>query len=190
MSKLRESLLKFQSEVPKIVKDKFNPHFKKYYADLSSIIPTIQPLLTKCGLFVTQTFSTNEMGDSIKTTLTHVEGEEITSQLLLPAVADPQKLGSAITYYRRYQLCSMLNIVSEEDDDGNASSDKPENTYQQNKQDNSPRQEAPKQQQFEALASEAQMKFLTQLGVKYDKATLTKKAAMALIKEANDKGAR
>ena len=32
---------------------------------------------------------------------------------------DPQKLGSAITYGKRYNLGQLLNIVTDEDDDGN-----------------------------------------------------------------------
>jgi hypothetical protein len=43
----------------------------------------------------------------------------------LPATEDPQKLGSAITYYRRYAIVTLLGLVTEEDDDGNAASPPP-----------------------------------------------------------------
>ena len=49
-------------------------------------------------------------------------GAEIAvSELHLPPITDPQKLGSAITYFRRYTLKSLL-AISEEDDDGNKAS--------------------------------------------------------------------
>ena len=41
----------------------------------------------------------------------------------LPDIQDPQKLGSCITYYRRYTLASLLGLQAE-DDDGNAASGK------------------------------------------------------------------
>jgi hypothetical protein len=40
--------------------------------------------------------------------------------LLLLAKNDPQGQGSAITYARRYSLCSVLNLVADDDDDGQA----------------------------------------------------------------------
>ena len=39
----------------------------------------------------------------------------------LPNLQDPQKLGSAITYFRRYTLQSLLGLQAE-DDDGNKAS--------------------------------------------------------------------
>ena len=53
----------------------------------------------------------------------------VISALKLPELNDPQKLGSAITYYRRYTLQSLLALQSE-DDDGNSASGK---TVQQEK---------------------------------------------------------
>lgn len=46
------------------------------------------------------------------------DGSMIESSLSLPNITDPQKLGSAITYYRRYTLQSLLGLQAE-DDDGN-----------------------------------------------------------------------
>ncbi len=46
------------------------------------------------------------------------------SQIELPNITDPQKLGSAITYFRRYTLKSLL-AIAEGDDDGNLAA-KPE----------------------------------------------------------------
>ena len=38
------------------------------------------------------------------------------------AQSDPQKMGSAITYAKRYLLTTVFNVIAEEDDDGNAAS--------------------------------------------------------------------
>jgi len=46
------------------------------------------------------------------------EKEVFVSSLELPKLNDPQKVGSAITYFRRYTLQSLLGINSH-DDDGN-----------------------------------------------------------------------
>ena len=45
------------------------------------------------------------------------------SQCPLPEVTDAQKAGSAITYFRRYALQSLLALEAE-DDDGNTASSK------------------------------------------------------------------
>jgi hypothetical protein len=47
--------------------------------------------------------------------------ETIESSIALPALSDPQKLGSAITYFRRYTLQSLLSLQAEDDDANKAS---------------------------------------------------------------------
>jgi hypothetical protein len=48
------------------------------------------------------------------------------STFKLPELNDIQKIGSAITYARRYNLVAMLNLNIEDDDDGNATKPQPE----------------------------------------------------------------
>jgi len=48
----------------------------------------------------------------------HTSGELIESRMLLPNIEVPQKLGSAISYYRRYSLMSISGLPTA-DDDGN-----------------------------------------------------------------------
>ena len=45
------------------------------------------------------------------------------STITLPDLTDPQKMGSAITYYRRYSLQSLF-LLQAEDDDGNKGAEK------------------------------------------------------------------
>ena len=39
----------------------------------------------------------------------------------LPQITDPQKVGSAVTYFRRYTLQSLLSLQAEDDDANTAS---------------------------------------------------------------------
>jgi hypothetical protein len=50
------------------------------------------------------------------------DGQSVESSLMLPAIQDPQKLGSAVTYFRRYTLQSLLSLQAE-DDDANTATD-------------------------------------------------------------------
>ena len=50
-----------------------------------------------------------------------VADSDVVSMIELPTITDPQKLGSAITYFRRYTLQSLLALQAV-DDDGNEAS--------------------------------------------------------------------
>jgi len=53
----------------------------------------------------------------LDTLLLHTSGEWISGQLYVPLVKeDPQGLGSAMTYARRYSLMAMVGICPEDDD--------------------------------------------------------------------------
>lgn len=105
--------------------DKVNPHFKSKYASLTSVMNAVRGPLQKNGLSVVQTLSEGEKGMTLETTLLHSSGEWIsgTTPVLL-SKDDMQGLGSAITYAKRYAVSAMLGVVSDEDDDGNATSGK------------------------------------------------------------------
>ena len=108
-----------QSEIGTISKTASNPFFKSKYADYAGIMETLQPLLTKYGLIVLQPVT--EQG--INTKVIHAEtGDYVESHtpIICKEANNPQALGSAITYARRYGLSALLNLVTDEDDDGNA----------------------------------------------------------------------
>jgi hypothetical protein len=123
---LAAALLAFQAEMQPLRKDKSNPAFRgSKYVGLDSIRDEIGSLLTRHGL-VWQTFPTidNDGRPALRYKLTHApsgESEQDTMPLLLPRV-DPQGQGSAITYARRYSITAVLDLVADEDDDGNAAS--------------------------------------------------------------------
>lgn len=117
---ISNAIIEFHKEVGSIKKDASNPFFNSSYASLSNILDTIAEPLTKNGLTFVQ-FPEGENG--LTTRLMHTSGEwmEATYQMK-PAKNDPQGLGSAITYQRRYSLGAILGLNIEEDDDGNAAS--------------------------------------------------------------------
>ena len=123
IAELAAALCAAQAEMRPAPKDSVNPHFKSKYADLASLWDTIREPLTKNGLAVVQTFSPEHAeGELILTTiLMHKSGQSIQSTMRMPLPKrDPQGLGSATSYARRYALAAMVGATSDEDDDGNA----------------------------------------------------------------------
>lgn len=117
LGKLAEALSKAQGEMEGAKKESENPYFKQKYADLSSIWDACRKPLSQNGLSVVQT-TDNENGKVIViTTLLHLSGEWIRGKLAVKLVKDdPQALGSAITYGRRYSLAAIVGISPEDDD--------------------------------------------------------------------------
>lgn len=123
---LAKALSKVQSELRPAAKDSANPFFKSKYADLNSVWDSCRELLTENGLSVVQTNQIATDGVIVETILLHSSGQYIGGELFLPlAKSDPQGVGSAITYGRRYGLAAIVGIVADEDDDGNATSKPP-----------------------------------------------------------------
>ena len=120
--------------VGKVSKNAKNPFFKSNYADINNVLDTIAPVCTKLGLVVIQAPKLKQGNDVLNTVISLAENPEqfVESdvRLLLPS-ADMQKLGSAITYARRYSLISLF-LLETEDDDGNTSSKHPTATQKRN----------------------------------------------------------
>lgn len=109
-------------EVPAIKKDTSNPFFKSKYADINQVLEVLKPLLCKHGFFITQSPMIVD-GKSVLWTRIRYENGDVVEESSLELVCkdhnDPQKLGQAITYMRRYALVSMFGMEAY-DDDGNA----------------------------------------------------------------------
>jgi len=117
---ITKALIEFHQEIGKIKKDAQNPFFKSEYARLSSILEAIKNPLYLNGLTYVQ-FPEGENG--LTTRLMHESGEWMeATYTMIPAKNDPQGLGSAITYQRRYSLGAVLGLNIDNDDDGNAAS--------------------------------------------------------------------
>lgn len=126
-AKLAAALSKAHSEFKPIVKNKhvdFTPktgnRVKYSYADLSDVIDSVKDGLSKNELAIINELNYINSIFTLKTILVHSSGEFIETFYPLPNPVSTraQEFGSALTYARRYSLSTLLNIASEDDDDG------------------------------------------------------------------------
>lgn len=112
-------LLEIKKEIGNLSKNAENPFFKSAYLDLTELLNHIEPILWKHGLILLQPIKDDKVGSQI----IDPESEKVICEafISLPEIKDPQKMGSAITYFRRYTLKSLL-AIAEVDDDGNKAS--------------------------------------------------------------------
>ena len=90
------------------------PFYKSKYFDINSLIGQLKPLLQKHNLLLIQPITDNQ----VRSVIYDLDGGSVESSMPLPTDLDAQKLGSAITYFRRYTLQSLLALQAV-DDDGN-----------------------------------------------------------------------
>ena len=122
LSKLAPALVKAQAAMAGATKSAANPFFKSKYANLEEVIRVVKEPFAANGLSFVQFPISGEGTAGVETIILHESGEFISNEFLLKcSKADPQGMGSAITYARRYGLQSACGIPSE-DDDGNAAS--------------------------------------------------------------------
>jgi hypothetical protein len=122
-SPLKEALCKFKQLNIKIHKESDNPYFKSKYADLSVILTAIENDAAKVGLVITSRLDITSAGERILITeLEHKDSMERIASIFPVFGAKPQEIGSSVTYARRYNIQSLLNLAAE-DDDGNAAND-------------------------------------------------------------------
>jgi hypothetical protein len=112
--KLHEAKL----EIGKVAKNAKNPHFKNTYADLNALIEAVEPILLEKGLVLLQPIKEGK----VFTVITDITNSySIESYIDLPNNLNPQQLGSAVTYFRRYTLQSLLSLQAVDDDGQHAS---------------------------------------------------------------------
>ena len=122
IAKLAAALVKVQGEIEHAHKNATNPHFRNRYADLTEVIDTTRPVLAKHGLSVVQLPGYVEGITTLDTILLHESGEWISGTAGARVQKDdPQGVGSALTYLRRYSLAAVVGI-GQEDDDAEAAS--------------------------------------------------------------------
>lgn len=115
-----KKLLAFQKQMVAISKDSTNPFYKSKYFDINKLLEEVKPVLNELGLVLVQALSSIDGKPAIKTELYNVDNTEqfplLSSTTPLPENPDPQKMGSIITYYRRYSIQTLLCLQSEDDD--------------------------------------------------------------------------
>ena len=119
---LSKAFAKMQMELEQPLKNANNPFFKSKYVPLENVVDSITRASSKHGLSFTQFPSSDENGNvTVGTMVMHESGEwiEYDPICLKPVKNDPQAVGSAITYAKRYALSAIFGITSDNDDDGN-----------------------------------------------------------------------
>lgn len=123
LDNLAPALVALQADLKPVEKSANNPFFKSKYAPLPAVMEAVQPLLAKHKLAISQFVTHLDAQSALRTILIHESGQTLQDvQPLLITKPDPQAQGSAITYARRYGVMSVLGLVADEDDDGNAGS--------------------------------------------------------------------
>lgn len=134
-----------QAEMPTMPKN--TPAYGYKYADLDTITQTIKPILHKHGLAYIQSIGgTSQEQMTLTTRVFNIKGQYIEDTAALPVITSTknnaaQTLGMSITYMRRYALCAMLGITSDEDVDANVET-KPQPQKQPPKPNTPPKKEA------------------------------------------------
>jgi hypothetical protein len=120
-TEIAPALVKAQAAMKNATLNKVNPHFKSKFADLAEVRNTVTPTLAANDIAVVQALDVVDGQHVVLTRLLHKSGQWVESLCPIPAVpADMQKMGSAITYARRYSLSAICGIAADEDDDANA----------------------------------------------------------------------
>jgi DNA-directed RNA polymerase subunit RPC12/RpoP len=118
VTKIAAALLLAQKEIGGAKKGATNPFFKMKYSDLGSVMEACKDAFNNHGISVIQPIVIEDGVNVVKTTLLHESGEFISSSMKVSCKNpdNPQEMGSAITYAKRYALQALAFIPSEDDD--------------------------------------------------------------------------
>lgn len=88
------------------------------YADLAAVLTAVRSACARQGIAILQPPLVGQRSVTVTTLIAHKSGEFIRNELMLPLDdPNPQAVGSAITYARRYSLQSLLGVAPEAPDD-------------------------------------------------------------------------
>jgi len=108
------ALCKFIQQVGTI-EEKSDAQYDKF-ADLSTVLSVVNPVLAANGLIVTNTTKIVEDKNILSVQLMHISGETLPpSEILLPKGIAKNELystGQALTYFKRYLLLGLLNLTA------------------------------------------------------------------------------
>lgn len=123
---LSNKFMQVLNEVPNFVADEIAQAGKRTYKylNLSTILKTIKPVFEKHGLAFSQRVTFNNTGEArqsigiVETIIFDNEEQMVACSYPFFVTGDPQQVGSAVTYARRYSLYAVLGIFPDKDDDG------------------------------------------------------------------------
>lgn len=165
MKALSAALVKAQSEFHDPAKDSKNPHFKSKFVSLKGVLDAVRGPLHKHGIAIVQEIDFAEGQTYVRTRLLHESGESLESRC--PVVCakdrDPQAMGSAITYARRYAAAAICGVAPADDDDDGNEAARP--TRQRAAVDDAPRKAPPFDTVEDAIAAIGEAKSALALDV-------------------------
>jgi len=135
---MADTIIRLNTLLREVTNPKFNKkntHFGNKYADLECILEQVKPVVSGHGFRIFQTL--NE--DKWLSALIDTETGEVVLSVRTPFIVDkqsPQAVGSALTYYRRYGILLLLNLVGEEDDDAEKAEGRGKKTTKSTKKEN------------------------------------------------------
>nr|UVM82456.1 MAG: ERF superfamily protein [Bacteriophage sp.] len=123
---LNKKFMQVLNEVPNFSTDETaNAGSRTYkYLNLATLLKNIKPIFEKHDIAFSQKVTFDGTGDGRQTlgtveTIIFDENEQQTvCSYPFFVTGDPQQVGSAITYARRYSLTTVLGIFPDKDDDG------------------------------------------------------------------------
>lgn len=120
---LHTKLLEIQKKLLKFGKDWTNPHFKSKYLTLDHLLDRLLPVCNELWLLIYH--KTHDW--NLETFVTYLDDKDwterkISSSFPIGDTSNPQKVWSALTYWKRYNLWQLFNIVTDDDDDAQTAS--------------------------------------------------------------------
>lgn len=123
---LNKKFAEVLNEVPNFITDETaSTGSRTYrYLNLATLLKSIKPIFTKHGLTFTQKVAFNGAGEgrqvlgTVETIIFDETDQMTVCEYPFFVTGNPQQVGSAITYARRYSLTAVLGIFPDKDDDG------------------------------------------------------------------------
>ena len=129
LGNLLKALYDARQEYQPLSKSGVNAYFKSNnkehrYSTLKDVEEAVEGALQSHDLHLRHQIVAVEtaqgLGSILRTTLEHIpSGEFMSSIIAMESTGGPQATGSQITYYRRYNILSLLNLEADDEDDGN-----------------------------------------------------------------------
>lgn len=123
---LNQKFMQVLNEVPNFNTDETaqagNRTYK--YLNLATLLKSIKPIFEKHGIAFSQKVTFDGTGDgrqilgTVETIIFDENEQQTVCSYPFFVTGDPQQVGSAITYARRYSLTTVLGIFPDKDDDG------------------------------------------------------------------------
>lgn len=112
-----EALLVAKQSFKPLKKSGKNPHFKNEYSTLDDIRDATLEALNLNGVVVLHSGRVESEYTVLTTIVRHAaSGTQIEASFFIDNDA-PQKMGSAMTYGRRYNIVNLLDLIADVDDD-------------------------------------------------------------------------